>query len=228
MESVHALLCGIIYTYKLERWFTIRNTEITCYNGSQFIFKGLAHNIEAVKSTEGVDICWVEEADKVTQYSWDTLIPTIRKPNSKFVISFNPTHEDDPVYQMFIVKHQPDTAFVKVNWNDNPHFPDVLKKEMLHMRATNYEKYLHVWEGELRTISDAQIFKGKYIVEEFSSDGVEAFFHGMDFGFADDPTAVVRCFIRDNDLYIDREAYVYHCEISDLPRIMEPVIANRY
>jgi phage terminase large subunit len=193
-----------------------------------FIFKGLAHNIDSVKSTEGVDICWVEEADKVCQNSWDILIPTIRKPNSKFIVTFNPTHDDDPVYEMFVKIGQPDTIKQLVNYHDNPHFPEVLRKEMEHMKSTNYEKYLHVWEGELRTVSDAQVFKGKYSVEEFSSEGVENFYHGMDFGFANDPSVVVRCFIRGQNLYVDREAYGYHVELTELHHLIRKVVDSRF
>jgi phage terminase large subunit len=227
IESVHALLKAIITQYDLHKWFTIKNTEIETYNGSLFIFKGLAHNIEAVKSTEGVDLCWIEEADKVSQNSWDILIPTIRKPNSKFIISFNPTHEDDPVYQMFVIDKQPSSIVKKVNYSDNPHFPTVLMDELRHLRETDYERYLHVWEGELRTISDAQVFKGKYVVKDFSSEGIEAFYHGMDFGFANDPSTVVRCFIRDKDLYIDKEAYGHHIEMKDLGKLIKKVIAAK-
>lgn len=215
-ESVHSLLSNIIIEYGLTDWFDIKKTEIMGANKSSFIFKGLAHNIDSVKSTEGIDDVWIEEADKVSRNSWDILIPTIRKKGSKFYITFNPTHDDDPVYEMFIKTGQPESITQLVNYHDNPHFPDVLRKEMEHMRATNYDKYLHVWEGELRTISDAQIFRGKYVVEEFDSDGVEAFMYGLDFGFAQDPTAAVRCFIMGENLYVDREEYGHHIEIPDI------------
>lgn len=216
VESVHTLLSDIIRQYGLHQYFYIKNATIECCNGSLFIFKGLAHNIDSVKSTEGVDYCWIEEADKVCQNSWDILIPTIRKPSSKIIVTFNPTHDDDPVYHMFITVGQPDTVTQLVNYHDNPHFPDVLRKEMEHMKTTDYEKYLHVWEGQLRTTSDAQIFKGKYSVEDFTSEGAEGFYYGMDFGFAKDPSTIVRCFIMGQNLYIDREEYGHHVEIPDL------------
>lgn len=229
MESVYSLLKGVIYLYNLEKYFNIKMALIECPStDSVFFFKGLAHNIESVKSTEGIDICWIEEADKVSQNSWDTLIPTIRKPGSKIIITFNPTHEDDPVYQMFVVTGQPDSVVRKVNYNDNPYFPEVLEKERLHLRATDYEKYLHVWEGELRTVSDAQVFKGKFVVEEFSSEGEECFYHGMDFGFANDPSTVVRCFIKGTNLYIEKEAYGHHVEINELPSLMRSVLVSKY
>jgi phage terminase large subunit len=226
-DSVHKLLSDVINDHGLSPYFDIMRNEITAFNGSSFIFKGLAHNVESVKSTEGVDVCWVEEADKVSQNSWDVLIPTIRKPGSRIIVTFNPTHEDDPVYQMFVVNGMPDAIVTKVSYLDNPHFPAVLKAELEYMRSVDYEKYLHVWEGHTRTISDAQIFRGKFVVEDFSSDGVEAFYHGMDFGFAKDPSTIVRCFVQGPDLFIDRESYGHHIELTDLPRIINKTLAAR-
>lgn len=226
-DSVHRLLTDIIKVHNLDQWFEVGKTEITCVNGSSFIFKGLAHNVANVKSTEGIDLCWVEEADKVSQNSWDVLIPTIRKPGSRIIITFNPTHEDDPVYEMFIKNEHPDAIVTQVSWRDNKHMPEVLHKEKDHMMASDYEKYLHVWEGETRTISDAQVFRGKFVVEDFSSDGVEAFYHGMDFGFAKDPSVIVRCFVQGPDLYIDRESYGHHIELTDLPQIINRTLAAR-
>jgi phage terminase large subunit len=222
-ESVYVLLKDIISQYELADYFHIKNSSIDCVNGSTLIFKGLAHNIESVKSTEGVDICWIEEADKVSQNSWDILIPTIRKPNSKIIVTFNPTHDDDPAYTMFIVNPQPNSIIEKVNYSDNPWFPEVLKQELEHMKATDYDRYLHVWEGELRTISDAQVFKGKFVVEPFET-GNEVFYHGMDFGFAKDPTTIVRCFIRGKSLYIDREQYGHHIEIDKIPIMIKKIM----
>ena len=222
-ESVYVLLKDIITQYELADYFHVKNSCIDCVNGSTFIFKGLAHNINSVKSTEGVDICWVEEADKVSQNSWDILVPTIRKPDSKFIITFNPTNEDDPVYQMFIVKNQPNSIVEKVNYNDNPFFPDVLKQELEHMKATDYDRYLHVWEGELRTISDAQVFKNKFVVEQFDTFD-EVFYYGMDFGFAKDPTTITRAFIRGRSLYIDREQYGHHIEIDKIPMMIKKIM----
>lgn len=227
-ESVHSLLSEIIRRYQFGPWFRIKNNAIDCVNGSTFIFKGLAHNIDSVKSTEGVDLCWIEEADKVSQNSWDILIPTIRKDNSEFLITFNPTFDDDPVYQTFIANTEPNSIVVKVNYWDNPHFPDVLRLEMEHMRATNYEKYLHIWEGELRTISDAQVFKGKYAVREFATPewANTTYYHGMDFGFANDPTAMTRAFICGNELFIDREQYGHHIEINQLGALARKIMSG--
>lgn len=227
-DSVHKLLTDVIFTYKLDKWFDVKNNEIECVNGSSFIFKGLAHNADSIKSTEGIDYCWVEEAQRVSKRSWDILIPTIRKQGSRIGITFNPENDDDPVYQMFIKKRPPDCIITEVNYQDNPYFPEVLQKEMEYMRSIDYEQYLHVWEGQTRTISDAQVFKGKYVVEDFSSDGQEVFYHGMDFGFAKDPSTIVRCFIKGENLYVDREVYGHQIEITDLPALMRGVLDLNY
>ena len=226
-ESVHSLLSTIISLYNLRPLFTVTQTNIIGRNGSQFFFKGLGHNIDSVKSTEGIDGVWIEEADKVSQNSWDILVPTIRKDSSKLIISFNPTTDDDPVWRMFILKNMPDAIVQKVSWRDNPHFPAVLRREMEHMRETDYDKYMHVWEGELRTISDAQVFKGKYVVKEFDTPDGITFYHGLDFGFANDPSAIVRAWISEGNLYIDREFYGFHVEIVDLPAMIRKILRDQ-
>lgn len=222
-ESVHALLSKVIHDNELSEWFTIQNTSITCANGSEFIFKGLAHNIDSIKSMEGLDIVWVEEAHGVSQKSWDTLIPTVRKEGSKIIVSFNPGDELDPTYQKFVVNTPPNTVIQQVHYWDNRHLPQVLREELEYLKEVDFERYLHVWEGYTRTTSDAQIFKGKYKVQEFSSDGVEVFYFGADWGFSKDPTALVRCFIKNQDLYIDYEAYGHGVELPDIPQLFRSI-----
>jgi phage terminase large subunit len=228
-ESVHHLLEDQIYTLGLNGLFTIRESYITTHTGSDFIFKGLAKGIDGIKSTEGITKVWVEEAERISKRSLDILIPTIREMDSELIFTFNPQFKDDPIYQKFIV-NPPDNAIVqKVNWRDTPHFPEVLKKEMEHCKATDYEKYLWIWEGNPRTISDAQIFKGKFVVEDFSSEGVENFRLGADFGFGPDPSTLVRNFIRDGNLYIDYEAYGHGIELRHLQAIYRKIpLVNKY
>lgn len=222
-DSVHKLLSDIIIDHNLLPWFEIRNTEIQAYNGSSFIFKGLAHNIHSIKSTEGVDICWVEEAEKVSQKSWDILTPTIRKPGSKIIVTFNPYFESDPTYQKFIVYPADDAIVEKVSWRDNPHFPKVLQDEMEHCKRTDYDKYLHIWEGNTLSYSDAIVFKGKYQIQEFEATPEDHLRFGADWGFAKDPTALVRCFVRGQNLYIDYEAYGHGVELTELPMLFRTV-----
>lgn len=222
-DSVHALLADIIGQLGLAEFFAIKNNTIEGISGSCFIFKGLAHNIEAIKSTEGVDIVWIEEAERVSQKSWDILIPTIRKPGSKIIITFNPAFESDPTYQRFILQPPPESLVTKVNYWDNPHFPEVLRREMEHAKAVDYDKYLHTWEGNTLTYSDAQVFKGKYFVEAFEAREDDAIRLGADWGFAKDPSTLIRCFVREGDLYIEHEAYGHGVELTDLASFFRKV-----
>ena len=194
--------------------------------GSRFIFKGLLRNEQSVKSTEGIDIAWVEEAQTVSEVSWEVLIPTIRKPGSEIWVTFNPLNADDPTTRRFIENPPPEAYVRKVNFDENPYLPDSLRKELEHDRATDYEKYLHIWEGYPRTISDAQVFKGCFVVDEFPDDlwqKAERLFFGVDFGFSRDPNALVRCFMLDGRLYIDYEAYSTGIEIDELPEFFRRV-----
>lgn len=207
----------------LDGNFTFLENEIRHNeNGSRFIFKGLSHNEASIKSVVGLNFVWVEEAQSVSEKSWATLIPTVREPDSEIIISFNPDSEDDPTYKRFVTNPPPDAYVRKVNYDENPFFPEVLKKEMEWDKANDYEKYLHVWEGFPLTISDAQIFKGRYAVEGFPDDlwqKADRLFFGADFGFAKDPNTLIRCFIYDDCLYVDYEAYGVGVEIDEMPAL---------
>lgn len=226
-DSSYQLLKDMVQRLGLESQFVFTDQEIRCpATGSRFIFKGLLRNEQSVKSTEGIDICWVEEAQTVSEASWEVLIPTIRKPYSEIWVTFNPLNADDPTTQRFI-DHAPPEAYVrKVNYDENPYFPEELRKELEWDKAHDFEKYLHIWEGYPRTISDAQIFKGCYVVESFPDDlweKADRLFFGADFGFARDPSTLVRCFIYEDRLYIDHEAYGVGVEIDELPQLYRSV-----
>jgi len=226
-DSVHRLLADRIAALGLSQFYTVTQTSIIGTNGTEFIFKGLHHNAQEIKSMEGVDICWVEEASSVSAESWDVLIPTIRKPGSEIWLSFNPLSPDDATWTRF-VKNPPPGAWVqKVLYSDNPWFPAVLDEERRHLQEIDPELYQHVWLGEPRTISDAQVFKGRYLVQEFETPKDARFFHGVDWGFANDPTALVRCFIRGNVLYIDREAYGVGVELDETPQLFDSIDTAR-
>jgi len=226
-DSVHKLLCEQIDAIGLSGAYTITRDAIRCTSGTEFIFKGLRSNPQEIKSTEGIDICWVEEAAAVSADSWDILIPTVRKPNSEIWLTFNPLDESDPTYQRFVL-NAPDDAYVcKVNYDGNPAFPDVLKKEMEWLKARDYESYLHIWEGEVRKHSNAVIFAGRFRVEEFETPKDARFYHGADWGFANDPTALVRCFIQDRTLYIDKEAWGVGVELDETPALFDIIETAR-
>ena len=146
-DSVHRLLADQIALMGLGNFYQVQNTTILGANGTEFIFVGLRYNVESIKSLEGVDICWVEEAERVSERSWEILVPTIRKAGSEIWVTFNPAQESDPTYQRFVVNPPPGAIVRKVSWRDNPWLPDELRQEAEHLRRTDPEAYMHVWEG---------------------------------------------------------------------------------
>ena len=235
-DSVHHLLETQIDRLGLTPAFDIHNTSITCrQTGSEFIFAGLKHNIKSLKSSEGIDVCWVEEAEAVSDNSWENLIPTIRKSGSEIWLTFNPDQESDPTYQRFIVNPPPRCKSAQVSWRDNPDLPDVLKEELEHLRRTDPDAYAHVWEGGCWTRSDAQIFNGRWVIDDFepvltSSRPGENWagpYLGADWGVSTDPTVLLKMWVRNKQLYIEHEAYKVGCDIVDTPKLFDTVPGSR-
>jgi len=159
-ESVHELLAQRIRSLGLESpdQFTIGETAITHRNGSEFVYAGLRQNVAKVRSLEGVDLCWCEEAATILNRSWEVLIPTIRKDGSEVWVSFNPELDTDSTYQRFVV-NPPSNAIVKhVTWHDNPWFPMELRKEMEDLKARDPDAYAHVYGGQCRYTLDGAIY----------------------------------------------------------------------
>lgn len=229
-DSVHKLLKDQIETLGLMPWFTITENSIRSSPGSEFIFKGLRFDVQGVKSTEGIDICWVEEAQTVSQESWDVLIPTVRSDSSEIWVSFNPKETNDPTYQRFVVKPPPGAVVVEINYDDNPWFPGVLRREMEYCRSVDFDAYMHIWRGKPRKISAAAIFADKVLVEAFPDDlweQADRLFYGADFGFSTDPSTLIRFFIVGNNLYISHEAYGLGIELDDMPAFYDAVPGSR-
>jgi len=157
-DSVHKLLCDQIESLGLLSFYEITQTSIRGRNGTEFSFVGLKNNVSNIKSYEGVDICWVEEAQTTSRLSWNILIPTIRKQGSEIWISFNPELETDETYQRFVAVPPADCITMKVNWSDNPWFPDTLKLEKDSLKLRDEEAYNQVWEGLCRQTVDGAIF----------------------------------------------------------------------
>lgn len=160
-DSVHALLSDQIQALGFGADFQVLETEIRCLvTGSVFLFGGLQqHTVESIKSFEGCDIVWVEEAQSVSGKSWDVLVPTIRKPGSEIWISLNPQLDSDETYQRFIASPPPGALVVEVNYTDNPWFPEVLETERQHAQKTmKPEKYRHIWEGKCMPAVDGAIY----------------------------------------------------------------------
>lgn len=188
------------------------------FNGTEFIFRGLRHNITAVKSMAQVDLCIVEEAEDIPATSWTDLLPTIRIDKSEVWVIYNPKRRDSWVAETFQNSQPPPrTIGVELNWRDNPWFSQVLNEQRVDQQSRlDPALYAHIWEGKFYESSDAQVFNGKYRVEEFEPthqwDGP---YFGLDFGFSQDETAGVKAWIAGGQLYIEHELYERHLEIDD-------------
>ena len=168
-QSVHTLLNDQIQALGLGAFYEVLEAEIRGLNGSTFSFTGLATNtVESIKSFEGCDIVWVEEAQTVSKKSWDILIPTIRKPNSEIWVSFNPNIDTDDTYQRFVVEPPENAKVVKVNYTDNPWFPEVLEIERQHSLKTNPD-YANIWEGDCKAAVDGAIYANE--IREAQEEG---------------------------------------------------------
>lgn len=219
-DSVKSLLDSRISAVGLSYFFESQKQFIFGLNGSIFLFIGLRHEPAKMKSLEGIDIFWGEEANTISAESLEILIPTIRKEGSELWFTYNRRLTDEPVHQL---SRRENADFRKINFDQNPFFPDVLRAEMEFDRAYNFEKYLHVWEGEPQQTSEAQVFKGKYRIESFETPADAVFYFGADWGFSIDPSVVVRCFVDGRRLYIDHEAYKVGVEVQDLPAFFDQV-----
>lgn len=226
-SSVKRLLDDQIGEHKLGSFYRSTDTEVRGKNDTLFMFAGLRSNIETVRSLEGIDIVWIEEANTVSKTSLEVLIPTIRKPGSEIWASWNPRFPTDPIDSFFNeVNCPPDTKLITANYYDNPWFPEVLRKEMEWDRSRDLDKYNHIWLGQYRINSEARVFKN-FRVEDFVTPADARFYFGADWGYANDPTVLIRCFIKGRTLYIDKEAYALGCEIDDTPELFDKVPGSR-
>jgi len=222
-DSAKRLLDDSIERLGLRSFFVSTETEIRGANGSLFIFAGLRGNAPQIRSIEGVTICWIEEAQTISQASLDALIPTIRAPGSEIWASYNPDLPTDPVDAMFGGGNVPPNALVlTVNYDMHPFFPDVLLTELEWDRAHNPDKFRHVWEGAYRANSDALVFKN-WRIEDFDTPAGVEHRLGADFGFSIDPSVLVRCHIAGRQVFVDYEAYEVGTEIVNLPALFMQV-----
>lgn len=168
-DSVHRLLNDQIQALGLGAFYEVLETEIRGRNGSMFLFAGLAqHTVESIKSFEGVDRVWIEEAQVVTKRSWDVLTPTIRKDGSEIWLSLNPDMETDETYERFVAHPPPDAVVIQMNWRDNPWFPDVLEKERQETIRRDPDNYDNIWEGVPKRVSEGAIYR--FEVERLYAD----------------------------------------------------------
>lgn len=220
-QSVKRLLEDKIKKLGVESAFIVQESMIKSAHGSGIIiFQGMQnHTSDSIKSLEGYDCAWVEEAQSLSQRSLDLLRPTIRKEGSELWFTWNPSQNSDPVDHLLRGdKPPPDATVIEVNYKDNPWFPDVLRAEMEYDRGRDYEKYEHVWLGKYLQNSSTRVFKN-WTVEEFETPVDATLRFGADWGFATDPTVLIRCFIEGRTLYVDHEAYMVGCEIVNTPEL---------
>ncbi|GGB14980.1 terminase [Sphingomonas metalli] len=219
-ESFHAELKAAIASEPwLEAHYDVGVDYLKGANGTQFIFRGLRRNVQSVKSLAKIDLTIVEEAEDVPEASWLALEATVfRQPFSELWALWNPRLEGSPVDNRFR-KTPPENAItVEVNHFDNPFFPptlDILRKR--EQERLDPATYHHVWEGGYLVNSDAQVLAGKWRVAEFEpSDSWDGPYQGGDFGYAQDPTAAVRCYIHGDTLYVSHEAGGRAIELDDI------------
>jgi phage terminase large subunit len=227
-QSVKKLLELKIEALGVGSQFEVQESQIKCKNGGVIIFQGMQnHTADSIKSLEGYDIAWVEEAQSLSQRSLDLLRPTIRKTGSEIWFSWNPNEDTDPVDVLLRGETPPpDAVVIECNFKDNPWFPDVLKAEMEYDRRRDPDKFEHVWLGKYLRNSEARVFRN-WTVEEFESPKGATFRFGADWGFSVDPSVLVRCHLNGRRLYIDYEAYMVGCEIDQLPDLFDRVPDSR-
>lgn len=194
----------------------------------RYAFSGLRHNIASVKSKARILRAWVDEAENVVESAWRTLIPTVRDQDpfgrwkSEIWVTWNPETEDSATDQRFRINPPQDSKIIELNWNDNPWFPATLEEERQEDMKLRPDTYDHIWEGKYLVITEAQIMKGHFEADQDFDvqpdwDGP---YHGLDFGFSQDPTAATQSYIHDKCLYIRREAGKKKLELDATPQFL--------
>lgn len=227
-NSVKLLVEDKIRGLGVASCFEILEAEVRTPGGGVIIFQGMQnHTADSIKSLEGFDVAWVEEAQSLSQRSLDLLRPTIRKPGSEIWFSWNPGKPTDPVDVLLRGDSPPaDAIVIEANWQDNPFLPAELLADLEDDRRRDPDKYLHVWEGHYSLNSEARVFRN-WKIEEFEPPKDAVFRFGADWGFAVDPTVLVRCFVEGRTLYVDREAVKVGCEIDKTPALFDTIEGSR-
>lgn len=227
-HSVRKLLCSKIQQHNAGDYFTVTDAKITSRCGGVTIFQGMQdHTADSIKSLEGFDRAWVEEAQNLSQTSLDLLRPTIRKPGSEIWFSWNPRSPTDPV-DAFLRGAQPppDCVVVETNWRQNPYLSDESRRDMDYDRRSDPEKFNHIWEGKYASNSNARVFR-RWRIEDFKVGDEWILRQGADWGFSVDPSVLIQCAIVGRKLYVAHEAYMVGCEIVDLPNLFDTVPDSR-
>lgn len=201
-------------------------------------FAGLRHNLDSIKSKARILLCWVDEAETVSEVAWRKLLPTVREDGSEVWITWNPERRDSATSQRFRHEEIFDDLTceligigVEMNYSDNPWFPEVLEIERRQdQKNLDDATYRWIWEGDYLELSEAQIFRNKYKVEAFDDElwkSAERLFFGADFGFANDPNTLIRSFILENILHIEYEAFGVGVDLDEMAQFYESVPGAR-
>lgn len=207
-ESSHQLLSDLIKQYELNDFYVTDKAIINTVNGSDFIFKGLHRNEQNVKSTEGIDIAWVEEAQTISKSSIEILTPTVRKAGSKIIYTYNRLLEDDPVHQRLVIEGRPNTLVINVNYDVAIKYgfmPDVVRKEMEDDKEKRPSLYRHKWLGEPSSL-ELKIFKNWQPITEIPHEA-RLISYGLDFGYTNDPTALIAVYYYNGGYILDEILY---------------------
>lgn len=193
-----------------------------------YTFVGLDRNIDSIKSKARILLAWVDEAEPVSDIAWTKLIPTLREEDSELWVTWNPESDESATHKRFRAVSDPRYRVVEINYRDNPKFPLVLERQRKRDLVQRPEKYGHIWDGDFLTITDAVIFQNRASVEEFGEppEGTR-FFFGADWGFAKDPTVLIRFWIDDDCLFISHEAFGHGVEIDETPALFDSVPGSR-
>jgi len=228
-DSIKSLLERQILALGLDRFYHVIENKITGNNGTEFVFKGLKINAEAIKSMEGINICLMMEAQTISENSWQLLTPTIREANSEIWFEWNPDEDSDPIQKRFIDECPPNSFIRHVDYDKNPWFPDVLRDEMEYDKKRDYDLYLHIWKGHTRKRSEALVFKHYRVDGSIEPSEDDILYFGADFGFSNDPSTLVRMWVNDDkrELCIDYEAYDLGVEIDHMPAFYDHVPGSR-
>ena len=226
--SVRKLLVDKISAYNAGAYFEVQDRRIMSSHGGVTIFEGMQnHTADSIKSLEGFDRGWFAEAQAASDKSLTLLRPTIRgkpgRPKSQLWFDWNPENATDPIDVLLRGESPPtDSAVVRVNYDQNPKFPDDLREEMEYDKRRDPDKFAWVWRGEYKKLSEARVFKN-WRVEEFDLDPAWILRQGADWGFSVDPSVLVQCAIVGRTLYVAHEAYRVGCDIDFLPELFRTV-----
>ena len=216
-DSLYSAILSEIKARGLTSYFEVTKTEIVNrYTGARFIFAGLKHNITSVKSINKLRVVLTDEAENISQESWDYLRPTPRYGNVRTYVVFNPRFESDPTWQEFVVKKDDTTLHITINWQDNPWFPASLNRQRLRDAKGDAARYSWIWEGKFLAVTESSILGRKLTSRHFDlDDSYGTPYIGVDWGFSVDPTACIEAYIKGESLYIRNAASKIGLELDD-------------